>query len=68
MVVQAITLSLNEYRESIDVDFMCASKEGFAELRARTFDKGLPALLKAGHALQGTRELRRWKVSFPNSP
>lgn len=55
----AITLSLNEYRESIDVDFMCASKEGFAELRARTFDKGLPALLKAGYALQETRQLRR---------
>jgi hypothetical protein len=55
----AITLSLDEYRESIDIHFMCASKEGFAELRARTFDNGLSALLKAGRALQETRELRR---------
>jgi hypothetical protein len=55
----AITLSLDEYRESIDIDFMCASREGFAELRARTFDKGLPALLKTGRVLQEARELRR---------
>lgn len=55
----AITLSLDEYRESVDVDFMCASREGFAELRARTFDGGLSALLKPGRSLREARNLRR---------
>lgn len=29
----AITLSLGEYRESLDVDFLCASREGYRHLR-----------------------------------
>ena len=29
----AISLLLNEYRESVDVDFLCADKEGYGELR-----------------------------------
>lgn len=55
----AITLSLDEYRESIDIDFLCASKEGFRELRTRTFDAGLGGLLKPGRQLRQTRDLRR---------
>lgn len=55
----AITLSLGEYRESVDATFMCASREGFAELRARSFDGGLPALLKSGRSLREARDPRR---------
>jgi hypothetical protein len=29
----AIVLLLNEYRESVDIDFLCASKSGFRQLR-----------------------------------
>lgn len=29
----AITLSLNEYRESVDVDFLCSSMDGYRALR-----------------------------------
>lgn len=55
----AITLSLDEYRESIDIDFLCASKEGFSDLRALSFDGGLAALLKPGQHLHQMRDLRR---------
>jgi len=55
----AITLSLDEYRESVDVDFLCASRDGFSELRSRVFSGGLPALLKPGHSLNETRDLKR---------
>lgn len=30
----AIALSLNEYRESVDIDFLCSSQEGFRLLRS----------------------------------
>ncbi|MEO9632426.1 MAG: nucleotidyl transferase AbiEii/AbiGii toxin family protein [Sulfitobacter sp.] len=29
----AIVLNLGEYRESVDIDFLCASKEGYRKLR-----------------------------------
>jgi hypothetical protein len=29
----AIVLALNEYRESVDIDFLCASQEGYREMR-----------------------------------
>ena len=35
----AIVLSLNEYRESVDIDFLCASVEGYRALR-NTIDSG----------------------------
>lgn len=35
----AIVLALDEYRESIDIDFLCASQEGYRELR-NTIDNG----------------------------
>jgi hypothetical protein len=30
----AVTLALGEYRESVDVDFLCTSAEGYRQLRA----------------------------------
>lgn len=37
----AITLLLGEYRESIDIDFLCADPDGYRSLRASVFGKGL---------------------------
>lgn len=40
----AIVLALGEYRESVDIDFLCSSTEGFRELR-NTVNNDLGALL-----------------------
>lgn len=40
----AIALQLNEYRESVDIDFLCASQNGYRVLRERVFDKGFQGL------------------------
>lgn len=34
----AIAMSLNEYRESVDIDFLCASKDGYRKLRNAVSD------------------------------
>jgi hypothetical protein len=44
----AITLALGEYRESVDVDFLCASTEGYRQLRAAVFDGRLDGLTRTG--------------------
>lgn len=41
----AIALQLGEYRESIDVDFICAFNEGYRTLRNTVTETGLGALL-----------------------
>ena len=40
----AIVLALNEYRESVDIDFLCASQEGYRELRNTIHDASLGAI------------------------
>ncbi len=40
----AIALQLGEYRESVDVDFLCASTDGYRKLRQAVFTRGLDAL------------------------
>lgn len=52
----AIVLSLGEYRESVDVDFLCASKEGYRLLRNTVNQNGLGALLKT--PVKHVREVR----------
>lgn len=42
----AIVLMLAEYRESIDIDFLCASNDGYRLLRNTVNEQGLGALLK----------------------
>ena len=37
----AISLLLGEYRESIDVDFLCADQAGYRQLRSSVFDHHL---------------------------
>lgn len=40
----AIVLALHEYRESIDIDFLCASQEGYRELRNTISDASLGSI------------------------
>lgn len=40
----AIVLALDEYRESVDIDFLCASQEGYRELRNTIHDSSLGAI------------------------
>ena len=52
----AIALSLDEYRESVDIDFLCASQEGFRLLRNSVGGNDLGSLLKT--KLPVVREVR----------
>lgn len=51
-----IVLELGEYRESRDIDFLCASREGYRLLRETVSDRSLGALAPEGIAL--SREVR----------
>ena len=52
----AIALLLGEYRESVDVDFLCASTEGYRALRAAVFERGLEGLVRS--PVKALRSLR----------
>lgn len=52
----AIVLSLAEYRESFDIDFLCASNEGYRLLRNTVSQNGLGPLLK--EPVKHLREVR----------
>lgn len=54
----AISLLLNEYRTSTDVDFLCSSTAGYARLREIVFERGIPGLFKAGAGVVPLREPR----------
>ncbi len=51
-----IVLELDEYRESRDVDFLCASREGYRQVREAVSESSLGALASKGLAL--AREVR----------
>lgn len=40
----AIVLKFGEYRKSLDLDFLCASREGYRKLREGFFDHGIRAV------------------------
>lgn len=40
----AISLMLDEFRESLDMDFLCADQAGYRQLRESVFDQGLNEL------------------------
>lgn len=40
----AIVLALDEYRESVDIDFLCASQDGYRELRNTIDNRSLGAI------------------------
>ncbi len=42
----AIVMLLGEYRESLDVDFLCSSGEGYRAIRNLVFDNGLKGIFK----------------------
>ena len=51
-----IVLELDEYRESLDVDFLCANQEGYRELRNEVSQDSLGAIFV--HQLTLLREVR----------
>ena len=42
----AIVMLLGEYRESLDIDFLCSSVEGYRAIREVVFDERLNGLFK----------------------
>jgi hypothetical protein len=50
-------LLAGEYRESVDIDFLCASAEGYRMLREAVFNGTLDALTK--EPIRQARELRK---------
>lgn len=54
----AIVLNLGEYRESVDIDFLCASQEGYRLLREATFGGSLDKILAPGAGVTVLREVR----------
>src|SRR5690554_2574336 len=54
----AIVLALDEYRESVDIRFLCPSQEGYRLLRSTVFDRGLDGLLKPGAEVAALRDMR----------
>lgn len=54
----AIVLALGEYRESVDVDFLCATQAGYRLVRQATFGGSLERLLKPAPGIRAMRELR----------
>lgn len=55
----AIVLRHGEYRESVDIDFLVADRDGYRNLRqALTGVEGLRAIARPGTVIEQTRELR----------
>lgn len=55
----AIVLNLNEYRESVDIDFLCASQEGYRKLREALWGRSdLTGLLLPEAELKTLRDVR----------
>lgn len=55
----AIVLSLDEYRESVDIDFLCASQEGYRKLRQALWGRSdLAGYLRPGAELALLRDVR----------
>jgi len=58
----AIVLRANEYRESIDIDFLCASHAGYRQLRELVSENSLGAVFKEPIALARTVRKDRDKI------
>jgi len=54
----AIVLKLDEYRESVDIDFLCASREGYRILREVVWSKGFAGLVRPGAEISVLRDLK----------
>ena len=64
-----LVLELQEFRESLDVDFLCSDPAGYGELRALARSRGYAALFPAGGraGLTFPREMRidQYGIRFP---
>ncbi len=54
----AIVMQLDEYRESVDIDFLCASQSGYRMLRQAAWGAGIEGLLRARAGVSELREMR----------
>ena len=55
----AIALNLGEYRESVDIDFLCADRDGYKALRTALAGKpNLDAILRPGSDIEPLRDVR----------
>lgn len=54
----ALTMMLDEYRLSTDIDFLCSDKQSYRRLREMFHD----AQARAAFFGPGTQELREWKI------
>ena len=55
----AIVLKLDEYRESVDIDFLCGSREGYRILREVVWSKGFAGLVRPGAEISVLRHVYR---------
>jgi hypothetical protein len=53
-----IALELSEYRESIDIDFLCADPTSYKAVRSQVSSNSFGALLKKGQQLHLCRDIR----------
>lgn len=54
----AIALGLDEYRESVDIDFLCASQNGYRKLREAVWSKGFAGLAKSDAQITVLRDMQ----------
>jgi len=60
----AISLRCDEFRLSRDVDFLCAFREGYRELRARVFDHGIQGLFTRSVVVRREVRADRYGIRF----
>lgn len=54
----AIVLARDEYRESVDIDFLVSDKKGYQELRQLLIGKGINGITRKGMPLTSIRDIR----------
>ena len=54
----AIVLAREEYRESVDIDFIISDRAGYQELRTLLTGQGLASIVRPGMQLSSLREIR----------
>lgn len=60
----AIVMSLDEYRESVDIDFVVSSRAGYAAIRDAVATQGLAGLMPDPVALEGNIRMDRDKIQM----
>lgn len=53
-----IALEIDEYRESVDIDFLCATPVSYRAVREQVGDKNIGLLLNSGEAISFVRDIR----------